>query len=67
MHAGLLPAGFSAEHLGPNDFYYWDDFWSIAGLQAAAKFAEYFNQAEDKKMFHKEALLLTDAVHNELK
>ena len=26
-HAGLLPAGFSAEHLGPNDYYYWDDFW----------------------------------------
>lgn len=35
-HAGLLPAGFSAEHLGPNDFYYWDDFWGIAGLHAAA-------------------------------
>lgn len=35
-HAGLLPAGFSAEHLGPNDYYYWDDFWGIAGLRAAA-------------------------------
>ncbi|MDR2877759.1 MAG: hypothetical protein LBV36_06970 [Chromatiales bacterium] len=34
-HAGLLPAGFSAEHLGPNDYYYWDDFWSVAGLEAA--------------------------------
>lgn len=34
-HAGLLPAGFSAEHLGPNDYYYWDDFWAVAGLQAA--------------------------------
>jgi hypothetical protein len=34
--AGLLPAGFSAEHLGPNDFYYWDDFWAVAGLRAAA-------------------------------
>ncbi|MFN2308299.1 MAG: hypothetical protein ABR553_00980, partial [Gammaproteobacteria bacterium] len=32
-HAGLLPAGFSAEHLGPNDYYYWDDFWGIAGLR----------------------------------
>ncbi|MEO7099507.1 MAG: hypothetical protein ABI162_09115 [Luteolibacter sp.] len=29
---GLLPAGFSAEHLGPNDYYYWDDFWGYAGL-----------------------------------
>ena len=36
LHAGLLPAGFSAEHLGPNDFYYWDDFWGVAGLKAAA-------------------------------
>lgn len=35
-HAGLMPSGFSAEHLGPNDFYYWDDFWSAAGLQCAA-------------------------------
>lgn len=34
-HAGLLPSGFSAEHLGPNDYYYWDDFWGVAGLQAA--------------------------------
>jgi hypothetical protein len=35
--AGLLPAGFSAEHLGPNDYYYWDDFWGVAGLQAVAR------------------------------
>ncbi len=35
-HSGLLPAGFSAEHLGPSDYYYWDDFWGIAGLYAAA-------------------------------
>jgi len=34
-HAGLMPAGFSAEHLGPNDYYYWDDFWSVAGLRSA--------------------------------
>jgi hypothetical protein len=35
--SGLLPAGFSAEHLGPNDYYYWDDFWGVAGLRAAAE------------------------------
>ena len=35
-HEGLLPAGFSAEHLGTNDYYYWDNFWGIAGLEAAA-------------------------------
>ncbi len=37
LHAGLLPAGFSAEHFGPNDFYFWDDFWAIAGLRSAAR------------------------------
>ena len=35
---GLLPAGFSAEHLGPNDYYYWDDFWAWGGLQAMAAY-----------------------------
>ncbi|ACB74077.1 hypothetical protein [Opitutus terrae] len=37
LEAGLLPAGFSAEHLGPNDYYYWDDFWAVGGLRAAAE------------------------------
>jgi hypothetical protein len=37
LHAGLLPPGFSAEHLGPNDYYFWDDFWGIAGLRAASR------------------------------
>jgi hypothetical protein len=32
---GLLPPGFSAEHLGPNDYYYWDNFWGIGGLIGA--------------------------------
>lgn len=39
-HGGLLPAGFSAEHLGPNDYYYWDDFWGVAGLRCAARMLE---------------------------
>jgi hypothetical protein len=29
---GLLPAGLSAEHFGPNDHYFWDNFWSLAGM-----------------------------------
>ncbi len=39
-HGGLLPAGFSAEHFGPSDYYYWDDFWGVAGLRAAAALAK---------------------------
>ncbi|MFW6080962.1 MAG: hypothetical protein ACOC7W_03535, partial [Desulfosalsimonas sp.] len=42
-HAGLLPAGFSAEHLGPNDYYYWDDFWGLAGMASAAAMARKYN------------------------
>ena len=40
---GLLPVGFSAEHLGPNDYYYWDDFWGVAGLEAGAYLAKQFD------------------------
>lgn len=33
---GLLPPGISAEHLGPFDYFYWDDFWSVRGMLDAA-------------------------------
>lgn len=50
LHDGLLPAGFSAEHLGPNDHYYWDDFWTEAGLKAAERiFTRAGNKAEADK------------------
>lgn len=55
LHAGLLPAGFSAEHLGPNDYYYWDDFWGIAGLEAASKLAEPFSGPMVSERFQCEA------------
>jgi len=34
---GLLPPGVSAEHLGPYDHFYWDDFWGVAGLRSGAE------------------------------
>ena len=52
---GLLPPGFSAEHFGPNDFYYWDDFWGVAGLTAVAQAAELLGQRDDWVHFEKEA------------
>ncbi|RLI68921.1 MAG: hypothetical protein DRP02_02105 [Candidatus Gerdarchaeota archaeon] len=33
---GLLPPGYSAEHLGPCDYFYWDNFWGVAGVRDAA-------------------------------
>jgi hypothetical protein len=49
-HAGLFPAGFSAEHFGPNDHYYWDDFWGVAGLKAAAALLK--DTAHDREREH---------------
>jgi hypothetical protein len=54
-HGGLLPPGFSAEHLGPNDYYYWDDFWGLAGLKAAARIAGQGGMPERERAFLREA------------
>lgn len=48
-HHGLLPAGFSAEHFGPNDHYYWDDFWAIGGLKGASELFQRHNLVADKE------------------
>jgi hypothetical protein len=61
-HAGLLPAGFSAEHLGPNDFYYWDDFWGIGGLRAGAGLMEVLGEKQVAEDFRHEAHALMEAV-----
>jgi hypothetical protein len=37
---GLLPSGWSAEHLGGADHpHFWDDFWALAGLWEAGQLA----------------------------
>jgi hypothetical protein len=51
---GLLPAGFSAEHLGPNDFYYWDDFWAVAGLR---EMSAYWHTHHNRESSQKAAAL----------
>jgi hypothetical protein len=62
LHAGLMPAGFSAEHLGPNDYYYWDDFWSAAGLRAAAAVLDEAEDSEQAEKFDREAERILRAV-----
>lgn len=52
---GLLPVGFSAEHLGPNDYYYWDDFWGVAGLRASVSLARQFGDHDLADKFLKQA------------
>jgi hypothetical protein len=65
-HSGLLPAGFSAEHLGPNDYYYWDDFWGISGLRAAAGLAGSMGHNKDREEFLDEATAFSAAVDRSL-
>lgn len=50
----LLPAGFSAEHLGPADYYYWDNFWSLAGLRDTVRAAEALNGSATAGRFREE-------------
>ena len=63
---GLMPAGFSAEHLGPNDSYYWDDFWSIAGLQAASRLLNDHGDSSAGQEFEREAGELVACVNKSL-
>jgi hypothetical protein len=61
-HGGLLPAGFSAEHLGPNDYYYWDDFWAVAGLRAAARLAGVFQRTRKQYEYQRQADLFLQRI-----
>ncbi len=66
LHAGLMPVGFSAEHFGPNDFYYWDDFWSVAGLRAASFLADQLNDIPASTKFNQEANSLEACIEKSL-
>jgi hypothetical protein len=44
---GLLPAGMSAEHLGLVDYYYWDNFWSLAGIRSFASICRQLNRNKE--------------------
>ncbi len=65
---GLFPSGFSAEHLGPNDYYYWDDFWGVAGLFSAASLFDFHGNVQSAVDFRtagKEFLkALSDNINN---
>ncbi|MEI8350539.1 MAG: hypothetical protein WCI77_10365 [Candidatus Omnitrophota bacterium] len=66
-HAGLLPSGFSAEHLGPNDFYYWDDFWAVAGLKAAAFLCIAYKDNDQAIIFERESQAMIESINQSLK
>lgn len=65
-HAGLLPPGFSAEHLGPVDQYYWDDFWGIAGLRAAADMVARRDGRDEAAAWRREEAAFADEVRRSI-
>jgi len=65
-HSGLLPPGFSAEHLGPNDYYYWDDFWGIGGLKALSAMYQRRGDTEHAVHHMQEAEIFWRDVRNSL-
>ncbi|NHJ85522.1 MAG: hypothetical protein FK734_08675, partial [Asgard group archaeon] len=58
--AGLLPPGFSAEHLGPCDYFYWDNFWGVTGLREAAYCAKILNHEAYNELEMEYEKYLTD-------
>lgn len=65
-HAGLLPAGFSAEHFGPNDYYYWDDYWAVAGFEAAGEMLRPFGEDRLADGFCREAVELLERIDHSM-
>ena len=66
VYDGLLPAGFSAEHLGPNNYYYWDNFWGIAGLKAAGELFTLAGNTVLSEKYHHGALDFQSCVDQNL-
>ncbi len=67
LYGGLLPAGFSAEHLGANDYYYWDDFWAAAGLKSAARIMRRYDKEKAFRKFTEQAEDMLESVVRSLK
>jgi GH15 family glucan-1,4-alpha-glucosidase len=66
LHDGLLPPGFSAEHLGNNDYYYWDDFWAWAGLLAAAELLQDGDDMARARQYREQATAMGNAIEHSL-
>lgn len=49
-YVGLLPPGFSAEHFGGTDSYYWDQFWSLRGILEASYLLEKAGEHEKAEL-----------------
>jgi hypothetical protein len=44
-----MPKGLSAEHLGLADYYFWDNFWSLAGIEAYREMSRLLDRNDDAR------------------
>jgi hypothetical protein len=63
---GLFPPGVSAEHLGPFDYYYWDNLWGWRGLADAAYLLSELGDDEDAQAAGSGAERLKNAIFSSL-
>jgi len=63
---GLMPQSLSAEHLGTVDQYYWDTFWSLAGIQCIRKIASELGKDSDVSLFAEEERAFVKDVESSL-
>jgi hypothetical protein len=63
---GLLLVGFIPGHFGPNDYYYWDDFWSVAGLYSTAEMLDDAKHDSKSSEFRRQADHLLGAIEKSL-
>ncbi len=65
-HSGLLPMGFSAEHLGTIDSYFWDAMWALQGIRDTIFAATHLNKSSDAEEMlvweHSLTVGLTDTI-----
>lgn len=65
-HAGLMPKGLSAEHLGTVDQYYWDMLFSLSGLRELSAMSADVGQAGEADEWRNAAGALEEALRRSL-
>ena len=63
---GLMPRGLSAEHLGLADVYYWDSFWSLAGVEAFERVCSILGRERERTHAHGLAMRIRASLERSL-
>ena len=61
---GLMPPGLSAEHLGLADRYFWDNWWSVAGLESYARICALQGMGSEEEKTRREIESYREEIEN---